>query len=152
MIVDEPTSALDVSTQKQVLKMLMDLKKASIIQSMIFVTHDIAVLRQIADLIGVMYAGKLVELSSTDNVLYDPKHPYTTGLINAVVTPEPEVRRRGIVSIAGEPPNLLKPPSGCRFHPRCKFAMDICSREEPPLLEVGDNILVACHLFSSKGR
>lgn len=152
LIVDEPTSALDVSTQKQVLKMLVDLKKSGIIQSMIFVTHDIAVLRQIADLIAIMYAGKIVELSSTDNVLYNPKHPYTAGLVNAVVTPEPEVRRRGIVSIAGEPPNLLKPPSGCRFHPRCKFAMDLCSKEEPPLLEVGDKTLVACHLFSSRGE
>lgn len=151
LIVDEPTSALDVSTQKQVLKMLMDLKKAGIVQSMIFVTHDIAVLRQIADLIGIMYAGKIVELGSADDVIQNPRHPYTVGLINSVVTPEPEVRRRGIVSIAGEPPNLLKPPSGCRFHPRCKSAFDLCSKEEPPLIKVGDKTLVACHLFSSKG-
>lgn len=151
LIVDEPTSALDVSTQKQVLKMLIDLKKVEIIQSMIFVTHDIAVLRQIADLIGIMYAGKLVELGTTDNILYNPRHPYTVGLINAVVTPEPEVRRRGIVSIAGEPPNLLNPPTGCRFHPRCRFSMDICSHVEPQLLEVEGNNLIACHLFSSKG-
>ncbi|MGC8935431.1 MAG: ABC transporter ATP-binding protein [Thermoproteota archaeon] len=150
LIVDEPTSALDVSSQKQVLKTLLDLKKVGIIQSMIFVTHDIAVLRQIADRIGIMYAGKLVELSSTDNILYNPKHPYTIGLINAIVTPEPEVKKRKITSIPGQPPNLLNPPSGCRFYSRCKFAMDICSREEPPLLEVEGSTLVACHLFSSK--
>jgi peptide/nickel transport system ATP-binding protein len=149
LIVDEPTSALDVSSQKQVLRTLLDLKKSGIIQSMIFVTHDIAVLRQIADKIGIMYAGKLVELSSTDNVLYNPKHPYTVGLINAIVTPEPEVKRRKIVSIPGQPPNLLNPPSGCRFHTRCKFAMDICLHKEPPLLEVEGDTLVACHLFSS---
>jgi peptide/nickel transport system ATP-binding protein len=152
LIVDEPTSALDVSSQKQVLKTLLDLKKGEIIQSMVFVTHDVAVLRQIADKIGIMYAGKLVELSSTDNVLYNPKHPYAVGLINAIVTPEPEIKRRKIASIPGQPPNLLNPPSGCRFHPRCKFAMDICLHEEPPLLKVGGDTLVACHLFSSRRR
>jgi len=152
LIVDEPTSALDVSTQKQVLKLLVDLRKAKIIESMIFVTHDIAVLRQIADRIAIMYAGKIVESASTDDILYNSKHPYTYGLINAVVTPEPEVRKRGLISIPGEPPNLLKPPSGCRFHPRCPYAMDICRREEPPLVEVGEGWTVACHLVASGRR
>jgi peptide/nickel transport system ATP-binding protein len=147
LIVDEPTSALDVSTQKQVLKMLMDLKNTGITESLIFVTHDIAVLRQIADRIAIMYAGKMVELGSTDGILYDSKHPYTYSLINAVVTPEPEVRKRGLISIAGEPPNLLDPPKGCRFHPRCLKAMNICRSVEPVPVEVGESRLVSCHLF-----
>jgi len=149
LIVDEPTSALDVSTQKQVLRMLIDLRKTGITESMVFVTHDIAVLKQIADRITIMYAGKIVESAPTDNMLYDPKHPYTYSLINAVVTPEPEVRKRGLTSIPGEPPNLLDPPKGCRFHPRCLKAMDICKSIEPNLLERWGNHLVACHLFPS---
>lgn len=148
LIVDEPTSALDVSTQKQVLKMLMDLRKAAIIESMVFVTHDIAVLRQIAERITIMYAGRVVELSSSEDILYSPKHPYTYNLINAVVTPEPEVRKRGLTSIPGEPPNLLDPPKGCRFHPRCTRAIGVCRSVEPPLVETGGGRLVACHLVS----
>jgi len=149
LIVDEPTSALDVSTQKQVLKMLMDLKNTGITESMIFVTHDIAVLRQIADQIAIMYAGKMVELASSEGILHDPKHPYTYSLINAVVTPEPEVRKRGLVSIPGEPPNLLDPPKGCRFHPRCPKAMGICRSTEPILVESEEGRLVSCHLYPS---
>jgi len=151
LIVDEPTSALDVSTQKQVLKMLMDLRKAGIIESTIFVTHDIAVLRQIADWITIMYAGKVVESGSTSDILYNAKHPYTYRLINAVVTPEPEVRKRGLTSIPGEPPNLLDPPKGCRFHPRCSEVMDVCRSTEPPLLETKGSCC-CCHLISSGTR
>jgi len=145
LIVDEPTSALDVSTQKQVLKMLVDLKKARIIESMIFVTHDIAVLRQIADQITIMYAGKIVESGPTEDVLYNPKHPYAYSLINAVVTPEPEVRKRGLTSISGEPPNLLDPPGGCRFHPRCPRAADKCRSIEPSLVRVEGSRFAACY-------
>jgi len=147
LIVDEPTSALDVSTQKQVLKMLMELKTTGITESIIFVTHDIAVLRQIADYIVIMYAGKIVESGSTEDILHDPKHPYTYCLINAVVTPEPEVRKRGLTSIPGEPPDLINPPGGCRFHPRCVKAMDECGSVEPVLAKFRGNRLVACHLF-----
>lgn len=150
LIVDEPTSALDVSTQKQVLRMLIDLKNAGITESMIFVTHDIAVLRQIADRIAIMYAGKMVELASTEDILFDPKHPYTHSLTNAVVTPEPEVRKRDLISIPGEPPNLLDPPKGCRFHPRCPKVMSICRSAEPILAEYGEGRLVSCHLYPSE--
>lgn len=144
LIVDEPTSALDVSTQKQVLKMLVDLRRAEIIKSMMFVTHDIAILRQIANQITIMYAGKVVESGSATDILYDPRHPYSHGLMNAVVTPEPEVRKRGLVSIPGEPPDLLDPPKGCRFHPRCSRAIEICRSVEPPLVGEGSRYL-ACH-------
>lgn len=147
LIVDEPTSALDVCCQKQVLRMLIDLRKTGITQSIVFVTHDIAVLKQIADWITIMYAGKIVESALTDDLLNDPKHPYTFSLINAVVTPEPEVRKRGLTSIPGEPPNLLDPPKGCRFHPRCPKVMDICRSVEPTLGKIGGDGIVACHLF-----
>jgi len=147
LIVDEPTSALDVCCQKQVLRMLIDLRKTGITQSIVFVTHDIAVLKQIADWIIIMYAGKIVESALTDDLLNDPKHPYTFNLINAVVTPEPEVRKRGLTSIPGEPPNLLDPPKGCRFHPRCLKVMDICRSVEPTLGKIGGDRIVACHLF-----
>jgi peptide/nickel transport system ATP-binding protein len=151
LIVDEPTSALDVSTQKQVLRMLVDLRKTGIIESMIFVTHDIAILRQIADWITIMYAGKIVESGPTEDVLFDPRHPYTISLTSAVVTPEPEVRERGLASIPGEPPDLLNPPEGCRFYPRCTRSMGICRSAEPPLVESGGARLVACHNASGDG-
>lgn len=151
LIVDEPTSALDVSTQKQVLKMLMDLRKTGIIESMIFVTHDIAILRQISDWITIMYAGKIAESGPTEDVLFDPKHPYTISLTSAVVTPEPEVRERGLASIPGEPPNLLDPPEGCRFYPRCTKSMSICRSIEPPLVKSEGTQLVACHIASGDG-
>jgi peptide/nickel transport system ATP-binding protein len=151
LIVDEPTSALDVSTQKQVLRMLVDLRKTGIIESMIFVTHDIAILRQIADWITIMYAGKIAESGPTEDVLFEPKHPYTVSLTSAVVTPEPEVRERGLASIPGEPPNLLDPPEGCRFFPRCPKSMSICRSVEPPLLKSGGTQLVACHIASGDG-
>jgi len=151
LIVDEPTSALDVSTQKQVLKMLTDLRKTSIIESMIFVTHDIAILRQVADWITIMYAGKIAESGPTEYVLFEPKHPYTVSLTSAVVTPEPEVRERGLASIPGEPPNLLDPPEGCRFYPRCTKSMSICRSVEPPLVKSEGAQLVACHIASGDG-
>lgn len=150
LIVDEPTSALDVCCQKQVLRMLIDLRKTGITQSIVFVTHDIAVLKQIADWITIMYAGKIVESAPTDDLLNDSKHPYTFSLINAVVTPEPEVRKRGLTSIPGEPPNLLDPPKGCRFHPRCPKVMDVCRSVEPTLVKIEGNRIVSCHLFPSE--
>lgn len=145
LIVDEPTSALDVCCQKMVLRMLIDLKERGITKSIVFVTHDIAVLKQIANWIIIMYAGKIVESAPTDDMLNDPRHPYTYSLINAVVTPEPEVKKRGMTSIPGEPPNLINPPTGCRFHPRCQYMTEKCVREVPPLFERTKGRLTACH-------
>jgi len=149
LIADEITSALDVSTQKQVLRMLIDLKRRGSVSSIIFVSHDIAVLRQIADVIAVMYAGKIVELGPTEDIIFNPLHPYTQALINSIITPEPEVKKRGLAFLPGEPPNLLNPPSGCRFHPRCPYATEKCKREEPQLSEVSPNHLVSCHLYKA---
>jgi len=151
LIADEPTSALDVSTQKQVLKMLSSLSREHIVRAIVFITHDIAVLRQIANRITIMYAGKLVEIGPMEQILERPAHPYAHGLVHSVVTPEPTVRGRGLPSIPGEPPDLLHPPSGCRFHPRCTFSKTICSQREPELVELEDGHRVACHLVH-RGR
>lgn len=152
LIADEPTSALDVSTQKQVLKMFRRLLNEGIIKGLIFITHDIATLRQIAERVAVMYAGKVVEVCPMDTALVEPLHPYTKGLLGSVVTPEPEIKQRGLSYIPGEPPDLLYPPLGCRFRPRCSYAMEVCSQDEPLLMEIGPERLVACHLISSRGR
>jgi len=146
LIVDEPTSALDVSTQKQVLKMLLHLRAKHIVRAIVFIAHDIAILRQIATRIAIMYAGKVVEVGPMERVFQGPLHPYAYSLIHSVLTPEPEVRERGLSYIAGEPPALVHPPEGCRFHPRCPRSLPICSREEPPLIGLGEDRFVACHL------
>jgi len=145
LIVDEPTSALDVSTQKQVLKMLRRLREEEIVDAIVFITHDIAVLRQIATKIALMYGGKVVELGPMETILEKPLHPYAYSLIHSAVTPEPEVKQRGLSYIAGTPPDLLHPPEGCRFHPRCPHSLPVCSREEPSLIELGEHHFVACH-------
>lgn len=146
LVVDEPTSALDVSTQKQVLKMMLDMKRDRIIDSILFVTHELPVLRQVATHVYIMYAGKIVEYGPADSIFLRPLHPYTKALMYSVMTPEPESRARGLVTIPGEPPSLLMPPAGCRFHPRCPYVMDICRRSEPKLSPLGEERGVACFL------
>lgn len=146
LIADEPTSALDVSTQKMVLKTIQDLREKEIVKSIAFITHDIATVRQIAETLVVMYAGKIIEISSIEDIIKEPLHPYTRGLLFSVVTPEPEVKKRGIYYIPGTPPNLMYPPPGCRFHPRCEYKLDICEKEEPQLKDVNDR-KVACFLY-----
>jgi peptide/nickel transport system ATP-binding protein len=133
LIADEPTAALDVSTQKAVLDLLVRIRNKGIVQSIIFITHDIAVLRQIADRIMVMYAGMVVEIGSTEDVVFRPLHPYTEALISTVIVPEADIKKRVLTGIPGAPPNLMSPPPGCRFHPRCKFATEKC-KEVPPLV------------------
>ncbi len=152
LIVDEPTSALDVVNQKIFLKVLMQMKKMGIVKSIVFITHDIATVRQIADRMVVMYAGKIAEISPIEEIVQKPLHPYTQGLLNSVLTPEPEIRKRGITTIPGAPPNLVNPPSGCRFHPRCSYAMDICKEKVPPLKEIEKNRKVACFLYMEERK
>ncbi|WP_430515164.1 ABC transporter ATP-binding protein [Pyrococcus woesei] len=151
LIVDEPTSALDVTTQKIVLKSLIKLRKLGFVDSIVFITHDISTVRQIANRIAVMYAGKIVEVGPTESIIREPLHPYTQGLINSVASIEPEGREKGLSYIPGQPPNLMDPPSGCRFHPRCPYAMEICRKEEPKLLKVGES-QVACWLYQEGGE
>lgn len=150
LIIDEPTSAVDVSTQKQVLKMLRYLVAEGIVEGIIYIAHDIATMRQIANRVAIMYAGKIVEISSINNIVNRPLHPYTEGLIESVITPQREVRLRGLSYIPGEPPDLLSPPLGCRFRARCSRATDICSIEEPSLERARADTLVACYHISSE--
>ena len=147
LIADEPTSALDVSTQKTVLSLLLNLRKRGIVQSIVFITHDIAVLRQIADRIVVMYAGMIVEIGGMKDTIFNPLHPYSKGLMSTVIVPEPEIRRRALTAIPGAPPNLRNPPIGCRFHPRCALSSSKCGQEVPTLVTV-DRRAVRCWLYA----
>ena len=147
LIADEPTSALDVSTQKLLLFLLYELvKRRGIVETLIFISHDIATLRQICDRLYIMYAGRIVEVGGIEEVLKNPLHPYTKGLIRAVISLQPEVRGITLRGIPGSPPDLINPPKGCRFAPRCPSAKDKC-KEEPPLINVGGRRLVACWLY-----
>ena len=141
VVADEPVSALDVSIQAQILNQLKDLAKDFGL-SYIFVSHNMSVIRYMSDRIMVMYAGKLVEIAPKDVLLNQPRHPYSELLLSAV----PRVSRRGSYRIVtpGEPPDLLNLPQGCVFHPRCKYAQGICSRENPHLVQVGEDHFVRC--------
>jgi peptide/nickel transport system ATP-binding protein len=153
LIIDEPTSALDVTTQRLVIKTLMNLKKEGVIESMLFISHDITVLGELCDRCGVMYGGKIVEVGSMKGILENPLHPYTQALISSIVSYNPRrMGKGGLKSIPGNPPDLRHPPHGCRFHPRCPFVMDICKTTEPPLrapsLKTAENSgVVACWLW-----
>jgi peptide/nickel transport system ATP-binding protein len=143
LIADEPTSALDVSTQKALVAMLKGLLERKIARSLIFITHDIATLRHISDRIAVMYAGEIVELGTTDQVIFDPLHPYTRALVGAVLVPEPGIRGRKLGTIPGTPPDLGDLPPGCRFAPRCTEHDDQCRARHGELELVGGR-LVRC--------
>jgi len=143
IIADEPTTALDVVIQRGILQLLSDIKE-KLGSSFILITHDIAVQAEVSDRIGVMYAGKIVEVSPTRELFRDPLHPYSQALISAVPSLS---ESRVLKGLPGSPPDLRQPPSGCRFHPRCPHAISgLCNRIEPPLLEVKDR-LIACHLY-----
>ena len=132
IIADEPTTALDVIVQDRILRQIKEIQ-TDLNMSMIYITHDIAVVAEVTDRIGVMYAGKLVELGGTAQVFESPIHPYTQALLS--VFPSIRGEKRTLATLGGEPPNLVEPPSGCRFHPRCPYATDICQREEPPVVD-----------------
>ncbi|MDG6920159.1 MAG: ABC transporter ATP-binding protein [Nitrososphaerota archaeon] len=143
LIADEPTSALDVTIQAQVMKLIKELK-AEYGMSVLFITHDMAVAYTVADRFLVMYAGELSELGPVDKVVTRPLHPYTTALVNSI--PHKSKREGDLVAIPGSPPNMLAPPSGCRFHPRCPKVMDICNTVNPGVKQVEDRLL-RCHLY-----
>lgn len=141
IIADEPTTALDVIVQDQILKELKRIQQ-ELGMSIIYISHDVAVIAEVSDRIGVMYAGKLVELGPTDEVFPRPRHPYAYLLLAS--TPSVKGPRRRLAPLEGEPPNLLHPPTGCRFHPRCPFATEECVTDEPPYTEVDEGHIVAC--------
>ena len=144
VILDEPTSALDLMTQANIMNLLKDLKWNEGL-TYIFITHDVPLAAELADKIAVMYAGKLVELGTAEQVLLDPKHPYTVKLIGSVPTLRTE---KEVTWIPGEVPSLITPPPGCRFHPRCDKCMDICKEQEPPFKEIEPGRWVACWLYA----
>jgi oligopeptide/dipeptide ABC transporter ATP-binding protein len=145
IVLDEPVSALDVSVQAQIINLLDDLQDEFRL-TYLFVAHDLSVVRHVSDRIAVMYLGKLMEVSPSEELYTKPIHPYTFALLSAIPIPDPEEnRRRERIVVGGEPPNPIDPPSGCVFHPRCPRATSICREIEPPLVRYANGHLAACH-------
>jgi oligopeptide transport system ATP-binding protein len=149
VICDEPISALDVSIQAQIVNMLRDFQE-ELGLTYLFIAHDLSMVRYISNRIGVMYMGKLVEISNADEVCIHSLHPYTVGLLGSVPIPNPQLARmKTDSSIEGDLPSSIDPPLGCRFHSRCSHAMKRCREEEPMLLEAAPGHFTACHLYTS---
>ncbi len=145
IIADEPGTALDVIVQAQVLRLMRELKE-KLNLSMVLISHDLSIIAETCEKVAIMYAGKIVEYGDIASIFKEPLHPYTQGLLGAF--PSIKGSRAKLVSIPGNPPDLLNPPTGCRFHPRCPYAMDVCRETDPPLLQEGrGQHLVACHLY-----
>ena len=145
IICDEPVSALDVSVQSQILNLMEDLRNEFNL-TYIFISHDLSVVKHISDRVGVMYLGRMVELTEKDKLYDNPKHPYTEALLSAVPMPDPDEKRDRII-LEGDLPNPSHPPAGCAFHTRCPYAMDMCKETRPQIKEVEDKHFVACHLY-----
>jgi len=143
VIADEPVSALDVSVQAQVLNLLEGLRERLGL-TLIFIAHDLSVVEHISDRIAVMYVGKIVEMTETSTLLHQPLHPYTEALLSAIPPADPDIRPERI-RLQGEVPSPANPPSGCIFHPRCRYAQAECSQQEPPLVEAMPDHFVSCH-------
>ncbi|MCX8998233.1 ATP-binding cassette domain-containing protein [Rhizobiaceae bacterium BDR2-2] len=149
LVCDEPVSALDVSIQAQVVNMLRDLQESHDI-AMVFISHDLKVVRNIADRVAVMYLGRIVEEASSDVIFLSPRHPYTKALVSSV--PVPGKRLEGRVILQGEPPNPANRPTGCAFHPRCPLATDLCRTTTPALRTVEEGRTAACHMVPDIAR
>lgn len=146
VIADEPVSALDVSIQAQVLNLMQKLQK-DLKLTYIFIAHDLGVVRHISNRVGVMYLGHIVELAESESLYQKPLHPYSQALLSAVPIPDPSYEREQIL-LKGDIPSPSNPPTGCTFHTRCEFAMDVCKIQAPPFLQVKEGHSVACHLYS----
>jgi peptide/nickel transport system ATP-binding protein len=144
LIADEPTTALDVTIQAQILEIMKTIKR-QFGTSILLITHNLGVIAEMADRVAVMYGGNVVEYADVHTLFSQPKHPYTVGLLNCY--PDVEGPRKKLESIEGVVPDLINPPSGCRFHPRCKHAMPMCSNQEPSLKSVAEGHVVSCHLY-----
>jgi oligopeptide/dipeptide ABC transporter ATP-binding protein len=146
IIADEPTAGLDVSVQGEILNLMAQLQREHGL-SYLIITHNLPVVRHIADHLAIMYLGRLVEYGSCESIFDNPSHPYTEALVNGVPRPDPD-NRRTLVSIEGEVPSLAKRPPGCEFHTRCKYAQSRCTIEPPQMRPISDGRLVRCHLRS----
>ena len=144
LIADEPGTALDVIVQAQVLKLLEELKE-KLNMSLILISHDLSLIAEICEKTAIMYAGNIVEIGDSVSIFKNPQHPYTVGLISSF--PNIKSEKIKMTSIPGSPPDLLDPPQGCRFHPRCKYAMEMCRKTHPELMVIDKNHMVACHLY-----
>lgn len=147
LIADEPTTALDVTIQAQILDLMKELIK-KFQTSILIITHDLGIIAELCDRIAVMYSGNIVEYATSENLFKNPRHPYTKGLLGAI--PSIEKRDQTLHTIRGMVPNLIYPPSGCRFHPRCDYRLEVCDKVKPKLTEIGEKYFVACHLFDPK--
>jgi peptide/nickel transport system ATP-binding protein/oligopeptide transport system ATP-binding protein len=146
IVLDEPTSALDVSVQSQILNMLEDLQKEFGL-TYLFISHNLIVVRYLSDRVAVMYLGKIVEMAKTDSLFDNPRHPYTQALLSAIAVPDPDIKRKSRIILEGDVPTPINPPSGCRFHTRCRYKMDICEKVDPEFKDTGGEHYVACHLM-----
>jgi len=144
VVLDEPTSSVDVSVRAELLKEFLRLKK-ELDLTYLFISHDLSVVECISDRVAVMYLGKIVEVAETRELFNNPLHPYTTALFSAIPIPDPLAKKKKRILLRGEVPSPVNPPQGCRFHPRCPYATDICRKLEPELVEVKKDHLVACH-------
>jgi peptide/nickel transport system ATP-binding protein len=149
VIMDEPTTALDVVVQRDILQQIQDLQ-ARFGFSILFITHDLSLLVEFSTRIAIMYAGKIVDLAPARDLFLTPKHPYTVGLMNSF--PSISGEKRALQGIPGTPPDLVTPPLGCRFAPRCMFVMARCTAAYPPLREVAPDHLAACYLYDEAGN
>ena len=147
VICDEPVSALDVSIQSQVLNLMRDIQRETGI-TYLFISHGLAAVKHISTRVGVMYLGKMVELAPTEELYTRPLHPYTEALLSAIPVPDPEIQRNRII-LEGDVPNPVHPPSGCRFHTRCRSVMPVCRKDEPLWRDMGGGRFVACHLHGT---
>lgn len=144
LIADEPSSALDVTSQKMVIKMMRELMEKGYIRSMIFITHELPLLYNVTDDIMVMYAGQIVEKGSAKEMVFDPLHPYSKGLMGSIIVPEQGTRENKLAAIPGTPPNLKRPPDGCRFAERCKYARPECKVQKPEAKEPDNGRMYRC--------
>ena len=144
LIADEPSSALDVTSQKMVIKMMKDMMAKGLVKSMIFITHELPLLYNVTDDIMVMYAGQIVERGTAKEMVFDPVHPYSRGLMRSILVPEEGTRDVKLTAIPGTPPNLKHPPAGCRFAERCRYATPACRYNQPPLLDFDEGRSYRC--------
>ena len=143
VVCDEAVSALDVSIQSQIINLLLDLKEQENL-TYLFISHDLSVIKYISDRVGVMYLGNIVELASTEELFAHPTHPYTEALLSAIPTTDVDTKKEAII-LEGDIPSPIKPPAGCKFHTRCRYATDICKKVVPDFEEVRPGHFVACH-------